>query len=118
MKPDAVWARGNTLPAFSQTLRDANGVVSLTDATVKFRMWHGTTPDCLDYELPSPSLKIDAAATIVAPATAGNVSYTPTATDTDTPGYWLARWKVTFASGGILEFPNDRPLSILITDSP
>jgi hypothetical protein len=87
--------RGDLLPILSATLSDAKGPIDLTGATVKFQM-----------RLPgSSTLKVDAAAQTVDPATGGQVTYTWAGTDTDTPGLYIAWFLVTY-SGKTMEAPN------------
>lgn len=85
---DMGWFVGNLSPSATDTLTDNTGaVVNLTGATVRFRM----------RSLGSATLKVDAVATVVTPAS-GTVRYDWSGTDTDTGGEYLAWWQVT--SGG------------------
>jgi hypothetical protein len=95
---------GDTVPPITATLTDEAGAgLNLTGATVTFRM----SP------IAGGALKVDAAATVVTPA-AGAVSYAWQAADTDTPGYYLGRWRIVFSGGGVGSVPNDAPMLILI----
>ena len=104
--PD-IWLKQNdTSPAIAhQLLDEAGAAVNLTAASVKFMAW-----------LPgAAAAKINAAATITGAAT-GNVSYTPGASDTDSPGDYLAEWQVTFSGGAIQTFPQSGYLKLRVTD--
>lgn len=103
---DMNWKQGDTAPAIAEQLLDGLGApVVLTGATVKFMMWaQGGT-----------SVKVNAAATIT-DAALGKVSYTPSATDTDTPGIYLAEWQVTFSGGAIETFPNSDWQKVRVKD--
>ena len=97
--PNAYWTQGDTSPALSMVLRDGtDAIVDLTGATVRMQ---GTFHDAA-----SSAQAIDQAATVVAPATNGRVSYTPVAGDTDTIGDLIVQWKVTFGGGAVERFPN------------
>jgi len=80
--------KGDLSPAIVDTIKIGGQVQDLTGASVKFRM---------RAEL-SSVLKVDAAATILSPATAGQVRYAWTGTDTDTAGDFLGWWRVTLPS--------------------
>lgn len=105
-EPDFFWKQNDTTTAITRTLENAVGAADdLTGATIKFLMRpiNGTTP------------KINAAATTVGSATLGNVSYTPTGTDTNTAGLYIAEWQVTYAGGAVQSFPNGGYDLILIS---
>lgn len=73
----------------ARTLTDSTGAaINLTGGTVQFRM----------RPLGSTTLKVDAAATIVTPAS-GSVSYAWQAADVNTAGLYLAWWVYTTAGG-------------------
>lgn len=98
--------KGDDEPALERILEDINGdVVNLSGASVQFLMKRAgaTTP------------KVDAAAEIGDPATAGIVSYAWAAGDTDTEGEYDAEFQVTFAGGAVQTFPNDSYLRIRVT---
>jgi len=61
------------------------------------------------------AVKVNAAATITDAAT-GKVSYTPIATDTNTPGDYLVEWQVTFSGGAVETFPNSDWQKVRVKD--
>jgi hypothetical protein len=80
--------RNRLLPLLTATLSDESGVLNLSGASgVKFQM---RAPG-------SNTLKIDAAADIVTPAT-GEVRYTWATGNTDTSGLYLGWFEVTTAT--------------------
>lgn len=88
--------QGDTASTMLVTLRDANGnPVDITGATVHIDV----TP------IKAAAKIVDAAATIVN-APLGQVSYTFTAPQTNTPGDYLATFTVTYAGGQVQAFPN------------
>lgn len=101
---DFTLTQGDTGPAITAQLQDAAGAgVDVSSATVTFRMAPVT----------GGPATVDHAATPVTPAT-GQVKYDWLSADTDTPGYYRARWRVVYANGVVESFPNDRDLVILI----
>jgi hypothetical protein len=95
--PNAFWTQGDTAPALSERLLDGNGVaVDLTGATVRFQARYAYASDAAN--------AIDQPAIVVAPATNGIVSYTPTAADTDTPGDLYLQWRVLFGGVAVEHF--------------
>jgi len=91
-------------PAITGTLTAGGAAVDISGTSVKFIM-----------RLPGStgSAKVDAAATIVS-GTAGTVSYSWGATDTDTAGLYLAEWEVTFAGGIKRTWPAEDYLFVLV----
>ena len=80
--------KGDRLPKLRATLLDSSGAaIDLTAASVQFRM----------RPRGGGALKVNAAASVVAPATSGVVEYAWGATDTDTEGNFEAEFAVTLA---------------------
>ena len=104
------FGQNDTSPTLTDTLFDANGnAVDLTGATVHFTMTDRFGVVVINA----------ATASIVAPATNGNVSYTWQSGDLANAGTYRARWIVTFAGGAIESFPNaDGPNTLLIVITP
>lgn len=99
---------GDTDSDIRSTLRDVTGaIVNLTGATVRFRMRPAGGP--------AAPLKVDQPA-IIDSAVGGQVRYAWTGTDTNTPGLYLAEWRVTFGDGTIESFPNDAVLYLLVSE--
>ena len=89
--------QGDTRPAMKPTLTDLNGnAVDLTGATVQFLM----------QPIAGGLLTVNRAATVLPPATAGNVEVDWLAGDTAIAGSYRIRFVVTFAPGQIESFPN------------
>lgn len=89
--------RHDTAPAFTATLRDANGtVIDLTGASARFLM----------REPRARILKVNGAMTIPDAAN-GRVSYAWATGDTDTAGKYQVEVEVTFSDSTIQTFPND-----------
>lgn len=90
-------------PYVSDTIKVSGTAFNLTGTTVRFRMRpvDGTT------------LKVDALATIISPATNGQVRYTWTGTDTDTVGEYMGWWSVTLTSGAVQDTP-EFPVVVLV----
>ena len=97
--------QNDTAPSIRATLKDGSGnVIDLTDATVRFHM----------KDL-AGTVKIDASADVVSPATSGVVQYGWVAGDTDTTGSYYAEYEVTYVDSTVESFPNDGNIGILIT---
>ena len=84
------------------TLRDSQGPLDLTGATVQFVM-----TDCAGNEI------LKAPATVIG-AEIGRVQYDWQAGDTDATGSFRAEFDVTFSDGSNLTVPNDRDIEVLI----
>lgn len=98
--------QNDTSPALQATLKDGSGVViDLTGATVRFHM----------RPLGSQTVKVDADATVVL-ASGGVVQYDWIAADTDTAGYFVAEFEVTYADSSVETFPNREYINIRIWD--
>ena len=97
--------KNNTSPIIQATLKDAFGnAINLNAATVKFQM----------QELGETTLKIDATAEIIDPATSGVVRYAWTGTDTASAGIFKAEFEVTYNDGRKETFPNEDFVTVLI----
>ena len=98
--------QNDTSPIMLATLQDADGVaVGLVGATVRFHM----------RAIGSSQTKVDSAATIVS-AVAGSVSYSWSASDTNTIGSYQAEFEVTYGDGRVETFPNNGYISVEIID--
>ena len=96
--------QNDLLPVITDTLLyDDGDPIDLTAATVNFHM-----------RVPGGSVKVDAAATVVS-GTAGTVSYTWAAGDTDTVGEFDAEWEATIG-GKTLTRPGSGYRRIRIDD--
>ena len=104
--PDAWWKQNDTAPAIAEQLLDGTGApVVLTGGSIKFMMWGQG----------DAAVKVNATATIT-DAVLGKVSYTPSSTDTNTVGDFLAEWEVTFGGGAKETFPNSGHQKIRVVD--
>lgn len=96
--------QGDTHKPVEAVIQDSDGAIDLTNASsVRFIM-----------STPAGGTVVDAAGTIVAPATDGRVRYAWAEGDTDTAGNYRAEFEVTFADGTILTAPTDKYLKIRI----
>lgn len=103
---DFTLAEGDLLPEINATLKDANDTaIDLTGSTVEFLM---STSSDLD------TLIVDGVATIV-DEDAGEVKYTWVSGDTDTPGNYVARFRVTTSTSKKYTFPNIGWITVTIT---
>ena len=85
---------------------DSSGTaIDITGASVSFKM----------RAVNSSSLKVNSSATITN-ASNGAVSYTFSASDTDTAGLFQGEFQVTFSGGAIETFPNSEYISINVLD--
>lgn len=102
-----VWAVGARNPSITENITIDGTAVDLTSSTVQFKM----------RLVGSSTLKVNASATVVAPATAGNVRYDWLSADVDTAGFYLVWWEVTTAGKvqnvgeTIIEFRAHSPLT-------
>lgn len=93
--------QGDSTPALEVILRDEDGVpVNLTGATVEFHM-----------ETLAGAIVINRAASVTDP-TLGRVSVIWQAGDTANEGTYNAEFEVTFNSGAVQTFPNDRHMTV------
>lgn len=100
------WIReGDTLPAITSTLIDADGkVVDLTNATgvvLELRDSTGAIAQTLTGNIPTPK-------------TDGKVRYTWAAGKTDTPGDYAGHWIVSWSGGDTQSYPTDVPMHVII----
>lgn len=89
---------------------DSTGAaVNISGATVKFVL----------QPIGGGALKLNATASNddVGVSTRGNVSYTWQAADTDTPGLYLAYWRVTLGGGAVQTFPNGGYVLVRVTSA-
>lgn len=106
-------AQGDTASFVPDTLRDSAGdAVDIAGASITFQM----------IGLQDASFRIDADAENDQTGTPGpdnetqgNVHYEWATGQTDDPGYFLARWVVTFGDGSIQTYPNDGWFTISIS---
>lgn len=95
-QPDYFIRQNDTGEAITATLEDSAGdAVNLTGASVVFTM----------RPIGGGEAKVDAAASITVAAD-GEVEYTWQGDDTDTDGWYVACWTVTFSGGEVQSFPN------------
>ena len=88
--------QNDTSPTLSVVVADSSGTaINITGASVLFKM----------RAVNSSSLKVNSSATITN-ASNGAVSYTFSASDTDTAGLFQGEFQVTFSGGAIETFPN------------
>ena len=98
--------QNDTSPTLSVIIADSTGTaISLASASVVFKM----------RAVNSTSLKVNASATITN-ASNGAVSYTFSASDTNTAGLYQGEFQVTYSGGLIETFPNSEYISINILD--
>jgi hypothetical protein len=101
-----VWKKGDRRPSPVITLKLADGTVfDLTGYTAKLivRADGAATP------------KINAAVTVLSPATAGKVQYDPAAVDVDTVGVYKGEIEATeTATSKTITFPNDGYIPVIV----
>jgi len=103
--PDHYIVSGDTNRQITDQLLDGNGVpvdLSSGSPTVRYIL----------YAPGAAAAKVQAAATIVTPAT-GIVRYTYQSTDIDTPGVYLEEWQVTTGTS-IISYPEVTAHKVLI----
>lgn len=88
--------QSDTLPLLQATLKDANGIIILTGATVKLKV----------RSVFDSVLKVNAACTIVN-ALLGTVSYQWLTADCDTAGEFYMEFEIVFNDGREVTCPND-----------
>ena len=119
-QPDFQIKVGDNASSIFATLEDAAGTpVDIEAATVKFRM----------APISGGAAVLEAAATNAqngsgtSDHSVGNVSYAwvpgtaGTLGDTDTAGFYLGEWEVTYASGTVETFPNGGYVLIEVTEA-
>jgi hypothetical protein len=98
--------KGDLRPVIQATLRDAVGVIDLTNASgVSFVMNYPG----------GGSNKVNAAGTIVT-AASGIVKYTWTGTDTDTAGTFDCEWEIDWGGGVPQTVPSEGYDRVIITE--
>ena len=98
--------QNDTSPTLSVVVADSSGTaINITGASVLFKM----------RAVNSSSLKVNSSATITN-ASNGAVSYTFSASDTNTAGLFQGEFQVTFSGGLIETFPNSEYISINVLD--
>ena len=98
--------QNDTSPTLSVVVADSSGTaINITGASVLFKM----------RAVNSSSLKVNSSATITN-ASNGAVSYTFSASDTDTSGVFQGEFQVPFSGGAIETFPNSEYISINVLD--
>lgn len=95
--------RGDTSPKLIYTL---SPLVNLTGASVVFNMRRAGLANTVNR----------GAVAIIAPPTAGVVSYAWTAPDTALAGTFIGEFEVTYADGTIETYPNSGYLNVIISD--
>lgn len=99
--------QGDTSPQLEVVLKDGEGnVVDLTNHTLFFGMAET-----------NGRLKVNSVATLIS-ASAGNIRYEWAAGDTDTPGTYLAEFKIINPSGDVLSYPNSTEKQIEVIVEP
>lgn len=97
MPASVFWMKqGDTGNPIRAILRDGDGAINLTNATVRFTM----------RALGSSSLKVNRQTATTVSASAGSVRYNWAAADIDTPGVYECEWEITFQDGTILTVPD------------
>ena len=85
--------QNNTAPSYTITCeRDDGTIIDLTNNTVTLKLFLGTTQ--------TNSVAGHTTCSVLAPATAGNVSWTPQTGDLPTPGTYKGDVHIAYGSGG------------------
>lgn len=98
--------QGARRPNLVANLMDATGPVNLASAssvTFRMRLQNGTTT-------------VSGSCTVSSPAE-GEVTYSWGASDTATPGVFIAEFSVTWTTGVTQTFPTDRVLTVEVRDA-
>lgn len=104
---DIEMTQGNRLPSLYCQLHDYTGVLDLSGvASVRWVMMDQTGAS-----------KVDAAASVVTPASFGIVRYDWASGDTDTPGTFFGQFELTIG-GKTQNVPSDRHLSVAVLEHP
>lgn len=107
-RPDFVLRQGDHGQLIAATLRDQDDEPqNISGADIRLKM--------APIEGGLAVLDVEASNDQVDPATTGQVSYEWQASDTVTPGHYLAEWEVTFVDDSVVTFPNAGYVHILIT---
>jgi len=98
--------QGAQLPALEATLTKGDGTPqNLVGGTVTFSMKRKRTG----------TVKINAGSATIVTAAAGTVKYSWQAADTDTPGVYYGRFRVTGLAGGPAAFPTSGYIYVTVT---
>ena len=95
----------NDTKPLEATLKDEDGPVNLTGATVVFNMWDSVK-----------AVKVSLGAVTTVEPTLGTVKYPFAAIDTDTVGTFRGEFQVTFTDATVVTFPHDSYIAIKIVD--
>jgi len=95
----------NDTKPLEATLRDEDGAIDLTGATVKFNMWNN-----------QKVVKVSLGTVTIVSAPAGSVAYPFMAVDTDTVGTFRAEFQATMPDSTVVTFPHDGYIAIKIVD--
>lgn len=105
---DVTVKSNDTSPFIRQTLLDFEGnPVDIAAATVVFTMWTYDNATLGSQEISGPADNDQVGA-----ETLGHVSYEWQDGDTALAGVYVGEWEVTFVSGEVETFPNDRHIRI------
>jgi hypothetical protein len=108
MAADIVFKQGDTAPIIKETFLNAgNENYNIEGSSVVFQMRALTS---------STPVKLTGTVAIIS-GSKGEVTYSPSAKDTEVPGSYMANWLVTFSSGARMTFPTTGYLSVEIQES-